>query len=505
MKSQATFRTLLASASLLTIAACAPAPDEVLRMSDVSDQAYAHAEASLNSARNVETVRPGGAQVSDGVFVAPVTEKDTASSLLPTELQAPDAVILASRDEMTIEQVATRLTEVSGVEHIVVLGPPGDMDEPSRVAGRLVRPDYSGTLSEVLNEVAAHYGVEWGFSDGKVMLREYVTRQYQVPVIPSIASGGSSVGQSSSSYNADFWGEFEASVSGIMGDDVVYNIGRSTGLMTVTARVDDHAQVKEFVEEISKNMAQQIAFDVNVISVTLDRSAGRGLDVGLAVSEIGGNPDASIFANAAGGLSQATSGMNLSIIDGSVSFDAVLSALSTQGKVSVDTRTGVTTVNNRPVPVEVVDNISYIASIETEQDDDGNSTVRPTPATQSVGFSLQLYPRIMNSSEIMVEYAMQLSEMKALKTYGEGENQIQLPEVSNTNFSQQAVLQNGQTLILSGFERTRSTYDSRKGGSLGGVLGVGGAQQAEEERVATVVMIRPRILANQRTVGNGQR
>ena len=63
------------------------------------------------------------------------------------------------------------------------------------------------------------------------------------------------------------------------------NIGRSTGIITVNAKIEKHHELKKLIDDINKNLCQQITFDVNVISVSLNESAGAGIDLGLALSE----------------------------------------------------------------------------------------------------------------------------------------------------------------------------------------------------------------------------
>lgn len=486
----------------LALSACSLPGENIDRMEGEADRTIARAGGAMTSFNDTASLRGGGAQVSNGVFVAPLKERSNASALLPSRVQTPNAVIMSSRDPLSLTQVAERLTSITGIEHIASLGPAAE-DGVNVTKGnnnRMLRPNYTGKLSEVLSEISTSFGVEWSYSDGKVIFRDYVTRQYQIPVIPSTTSGSSSVGSASSGYSTDFWGEFEQSVKGILGDDVVYNVSRSSGLLTVTAKVDAHSDLRSFVDEISKNMTQQIAFDVNVISVVTKETDGAGFDLEMAINRAGNSFDAKTSTREGGG----TGGMNLSIVEGPVEFKAFVEAVSQQGKVAVDTRTGVTTVNNRPVPVEVVDSISYIASYTSETDSDTDTeTLIPQPATQEVGFTLQLYPRIMNTNDIMVEYSLSLSELQSLETFGTGEAQVQLPEVSSTKFSQQTVLQNGSTLVLSGFERNRTTVDRRTGAS-GGFLGLGRAKRGETERVTTIVMIQPRILKSNRAIKNGK-
>jgi hypothetical protein len=494
-------RGVVLLATCLSIAAC-DTPGASVDARNSADRSEGRIDGAFKRFSNASAQRGGGAQVSNGVFVAPVKERSNQSALLPSRVQTPNAIVMVSRDALSLTQIAERLTAITDIEHVASLGSPSvSRASPPAEAGRLLRPNYTGKLSEVLAKISTNFGVEWVFSDGKVIFRDYVTRQYQIPVIPSVATGGSEVGTSTSGYTADFWTEFEASVDGILGEDVVYTISRTTGLLTVTAKVGSHSEIRDFVNEISKNMAQQIAFDVNVLSIVINDDEGAGLDLSVALADLAGGTQT---GSSSGRLSESTSGMNLSIVKDGISLQAVVDVLSRQGKVSIDTRTGVTTVNNRPVPVEVIDSISYIASITSETSvDTGTTRLVPQPAIQEVGFSLQLYPRIMNTNEIMVEYSLNLSELKALRSFGEGESQVQLPEVSETSFSQQTVLQNGNTLILSGFERNRKSFDFTNGSKAGKIFGLGSSKEVKEERVATVVMIRPRILSSTRSIGNG--
>ncbi len=55
------------------------------------------------------------------------------------------------------------------------------------------------------------------------------------------------------------------------------------------------------------------------------------------------------------------------------------------------------------------------------------------------------------------------------------------------------MIQNGQTLILAGFERER-TQVSRSGTGNANLPLLGGGRNATREKVATVLMITPRIL-----------
>ena len=68
----------------------------------------------------------------------------------------------------------------------------------------------------------------------------------------------------------------------------------------------------------------------------------------------------------------------------------------------------------------------------------------------------------------------------------------QLPQISETSMQQEAVLLNGQTLVLAGFER--DSLEVNDSGATRRMFGIGGRKEATKERVATVIMIRPRLI-----------
>jgi type II secretory pathway component GspD/PulD (secretin) len=154
-------------------------------------------------------------------------------------------------------------------------------------------------------------------------------------------------------------------------------------------------------------------------------------------------------------------------------------------------------------PLELVETTTYLAEISSETDENGNVNYTRTPGEVTTGFQLQLFPRVLNNREMMVQYSVQISELTQLKSFGEGNNAIQLPEISTTSFEQQAVLENGQTLILAGFERDRATTGDDAMATVGG-LPVGGAKTAETSRVATVMMITPRLINRRDSISSGR-
>ncbi|MFA7588549.1 MAG: hypothetical protein WCY11_20575 [Novosphingobium sp.] len=517
------------AAALAALSACSPGTSNKI---DTRKQAI---DLGLERLGDRNAMRAGGAQFSDGIFVGASPERHNSSALLPARLQTPNAVQLRSRDPMTLDEITTRLSEITGIPHIMALGPTGRLvsaqdsnvlsaseasatsgiqdgtdsggrpqprngaavraqqAQQTQEPGITMRPDLRGTLSDVLNQITSTFEVEWSYSDGRVLFRDYVTRKYQITALPATSGQSTSIGSnsitSSSTLNSDVWAEVRETLSGLVGDGSAVSIGSTTGLVTVTAKVSDQNRVEEYIEQLNGSVGQQISFDVQVLTVSLNDENEFGLDLGAALAGSGGGLRIGSAPYSSGG---SLGDYNIGVLSGDFSLGAVVNALSSQGAVSISTRAGATTSNNRAAPIEVVDETPYLSEVTIEEDDNGKDRILRSTDTVTTGFQMQLFPRIMNNRDIMVQYTVRLSELNGIRTFGDGNESIQMPDVSTTSFEQQAVLENGQTLILAGFERERLSRD--RNGNITGLSGMGAAKADSQQRVATVMMITPRII-----------
>ena len=497
----------------------------------VRDDGY-RVDASLSKFGERDAVRAAGTQVSTGIFLGAKAQRRAASASLPSQFEGANAVTLASTTPMRITDIAARLSEVTGVHHIVSLGPTGindsgvtarsnivtldengstmatpqqnymggggDAGASAEILGKTMIPQLRGPLSKILDEISTTFDVEWEYKDGKIVFRDFLTRQYQISSLPSASTGTTSVGSSSSGAGSsmsvsttstvDVWADVRSAIAGLIGQGANISLSPSTGMVTVTARPGDQDRVANYIRDLNATTGQQISFDVNVLTVTLEggRNHGISLDSVFNSRGVGGN---SVIETGEEGA------VNVGIVTGNFSIGAVVKALEKYGEVSIATRAGATTSNNKVTPVNVTDITTYVSGMETSSTGSNSSVSTPEIEEIETGFQIQLLPRVMNNREIMVQYALRLSELTGMETVTYAGGVQQLPRVSETAMEQQTVLRNGQTLVLSGFERDRtevsdSGYDLR-------MAGVGGSIVHDKSRVATVVLITPRLIDRQ--------
>ena len=441
-------------------------------------------------------VRASGAQTSSANFVAPEVINLKSSDRLPASAETSTSVVLISRDPLRLADIAARLSDITKIQHSVELGPNGTEVQAgadgsaSRAGSIAIRPSLRGSLSSVLDKVGSAFDVEWTYKDGRVVFRDYVTRQYQLSAMPVTSSMGFSAVGTQSASSLDMWAELQDGLQNVAGPNSQLSIGQGTGILTVTAMLSDQDRVRDYIATMNQTMGQQIAFDVNVLTITAQNAENYGLDLeSVAFGD-------SVNVDWTGGqtLPDPVGSVNVGIISGNFSLDAVITALSSRRNVSIETRAGATTTNFQMIPVEVVEETNYVSQVDVEIDDNGNALQSITTSTIVTGFQMQLLPRVLNTREILLRYSLNLSDLVALETFDSGDGSVQLPQVSRSKFEQQVILKNGQTLVLSGFERQRTETENRGVGSPR-FLGLGGVEKGEIRRASNIVFITPRLLS----------
>ncbi|MCY4541834.1 MAG: hypothetical protein OXB95_05495 [Rhodobacteraceae bacterium] len=432
---------------------------------------------------------PVGVRMLPGNFLGAQSEPRRQLEDFPESLLLEDAIILSSASQLSMEEILDRLTAITGLNHRVVgqSGMGGDVGlNPGLPLGQATfRPDLQGTLPEVLDAIAAVFDANWRYRSGQVefLLREL--RQYHLLALPKTSSASASIGAFASSASLDIANEIIESITGIAGEAAQVHYATGTGILSVTASPSVHERVSRHVEHINASLSQQIAFDVTLLTVGLKRSGGFGANLRLLSKKSNGKIADFVSNHSLAGSSDS---VNVGFMVGDYELNALVTALQEHGHVSVETRTGATTSNNRIVPIQVIREVAYARDVVVSEDAQGNSQTTISPGKFTTGFEMYLFPRVINSMEVLLNFSVRISELDELANFTSNHQSIQLPSISTTVFEQQSVLGNGETLVLAGFERNRVVNDK------GGFWPLGGKSRSSTERVATVLLVRSRIL-----------
>jgi len=201
------------------------------------------------------------------------------------------------------------------------------------------------------------------------------------------------------------------------------------------------------------------------------------------------------------GLEDSNAGISMKILSGDVSVSAAMQALATQGTTTLVTSGTVTTMNNKPAPIQVVKTQNYISELTKTNNGTVNSTESYdiTVETEEIetGFTLDVLPRIMDHGRLMMLFSLNLSDLLAIERVNVGGTEdsgyIQNPIIEERGFSQEVALKSGETLVLSGYERVETASQKEGLGAINNNI-LGGKQKVDKTRTIVVILLTPVVL-----------
>jgi type IVB pilus formation R64 PilN family outer membrane protein len=398
---------------------------------------------------------------------------------------------------LTLPEIANKLTRILG--YPVSLSPRMYSGEGQKeMLARFMEINFSGSVSQFLDTMCAYFGTYWEFLDGAVHVFRQKTVTYTIiasvgeinikNVISNESSTGSTAGSSSTESISDtstegaqktelvakmnVWEDVRANISTMLtpgSGSVVVNT--SSGTVSVTDSPPVLHQVSEYIESINRRLGRQCAISIKVLTYTVSGESSHGvnlsavfesLDQSLGITLANANPftkvsgagelSASILSNPESGQLRQWSGS-----------EALMKALARSGKVSLVTSGGGITLNNQPMPIEVVRRVSYLKETSITLTSDVGSTSELTPGQVTTGFTLSAVPHILDGNKVLLQYNVTLSSLDDLTEISSGNQKIQVPEVSTRSFLQRVGMKMGQTLVIAGFEEASGLHKDGQG------------------------------------------
>ncbi len=438
--------------------------------------------------------------VTDDIWVGNRAVRMRKGQPLDTKLEGDKGFALVSSGPMTLNEIAAQVATTTGIPVRV-----GDIAlNQGATGGTAVRApgaaangpqpmtiSYEGSLSAFMDQVGGHFDVSWRFDGQAIQIFKYETRTFVMEALPgstalsdgfdggsdSGGGGGSSGGGSSgggggsssssnelkqsntSTATLDYWKELDASIKSVLAGDGTNIISPTAGTITVTATPQLMQRVASFIEAENTRLGKQIAIDVGIYDVQVTDTVDYGVNF---KSSFGTNADTktaagtnTAFSGATGPAIPNSGSLTFSIFKSSEDSNRVIvNALSVLGNVATITRSPIVTLNNRPASRKLSIDQAYLASSSTTLTANVGQTTSLSPATVSTGVTLQVLPRLLDDGRILIQYSIKISDQVGdIASFTSGGNSVQLPTVQNRVFIQQAILESGATLVLSGFEK----------------------------------------------------
>ncbi len=300
-------------------------------------------------------------------------------------------------------------------------------------------------------------------------------------------------GQNVSSFSVStVWSEISQSIRSILGNRGNFSIAQSAGTVSVTTTPRIMEEVARYIREMNDSLSRHVWLKVEVLDVSLTNQNTNSFNLtaalnGLAKSgSIAMTGQPGVFS-----LAGATPITSTTLTLPSSSTNAVMHALATQGKVTVSTRSFVTTLNDQAVPVQNVQNIGYLMENLAGIAGIGQSTfTQNIPGTVTVGFTMTLVPHLLDNKEMLLGVSIDDTNLNQMQTLQSNGGSIQLPNTSQRSFMQWVKLTSGQMAVIGGYEQTRRVYQQNGTGTPSNFW-LGGGENAEIVRDAIVILVTP--------------
>lgn len=449
-----------------------------------------------------------------------------------------------------IRSVATGLTDLVYIPTLLDFNSNASSNNDGCADVRITQQE--GNLIDLLNLIGSRCDLSWIYREGKIILSDTETKIWPIKGIPgdvqvqnqinnnsgaqsqsgangiSIGSsnGGGSAGQSqvqsqqtsiqTIAFNLqdNLWKNLHDSIKSVLSPTGKLNVSPSTSSVTVTDKPSILLRVDRLIKSQNDIMKRQVQIDVQVLNVDVEAQDNYGINWGLvlngadaqftingqAVSQIpsaAGNGEAiTTFTKSAVFIpTNTTQAFTLGTASGNLNGSSlIINALSSITKTSLVTSTAVTTLSNQPVPVQFIDQISYLASAQsTISGQGGLSQVSLTPGQITTGFSLNILPVIQSDSSVFLQLSINISALKRIAQFTSGGSSLQLPETLQRNIMQKAVIRSGDTFVVTGFDSDeKAINNSGVGGAYNWLLG--GGVSADRKRTRMVILVTPRVV-----------
>ncbi len=493
---------------------------ESAKVSASVDQNFVKAYEAFEMAKNPRAKVASGDTVSmsEGVWLGNKSTVLEHKNSLPAKFETDSGITILLNEPVTLQVLANDINSITGIPVKI------DNQVDDEKLRKTVDVAYTGKLSGLLSQIATDLDLLWYYDKDSIVFYETETRTYTLYALGTDVSYQSSVqtddgNQVSLESTLKEWDEVEATITSIVNSskNSQFTVSRSLGTITVTASPSVLNRVSDYIAKQNRRLSQLVTIDVKVLQVSLSNESAFGLNLAAAINSATG---LNIVANPKNNLSTTeASSMNVAVLSNTVAeavtgiedmytadqikngsmarlagTNALIEALAKQGKVSLVTNVGVTTRNNRVAPVTNTRTTGYIKRFESRT----FTTVESSTVDQDnleTGFSMQLLPNILENGKILLLFKMSIRELLKMSTQTIGAVTLQLPEVEERSFMQEVIMESGQMLVVSGFEKQKND-DTRYGLGDPDFMALSGSRETAASREVLVVILTPQVLVS---------
>ena len=312
-------------------------------------------------------------------------------------------------------------------------------------------------------------------------------------------SGGGSSSSVGSSDTVDLWGELQRTLATFLSMDGRLVLSQTAGLVAVTDYAPNLLQVASYLELVQGAIQRQVMIEAKIIEVTLSKNFSAGINWSLIPQNLtlpglgvltGALTGGAIAAQNAGGGGSA---FQVGVAAPQSGIQALISALESQGTVSILSSPKISTLNNQKAVIKVATDDVFFTQTTQREPLTGVVTQTVTPNTITEGLVLDVTPQI-GADAITMNIRPSISERLGQATSSNGDV---VPILGVRATDTVVRVRDGQTVVIGGLMQQRSTRNRSGVPGLQRVPGVGRAFRSDtqtDSKVELVILLTPTLL-----------
>lgn len=343
-----------------------------------------------------------------------------------------------------------------------------------------------GTITQALNYISALTNYHYEVNNNTLTLSDITTKTFYINAIPGEStfglgqtgsdytigniqasgsgdsgSGGSSTNQfSTADGKINHWQDVDSAIQKLLSQDGKLTITQSDSSVTITDHWSNIKKIDKWVKEYNHQLNQQISFRVQILTVQLSHEYAQGIDWSAVIrgANIAYNSNIGFASVLDSAITSSLTGSGSTLtVQNKDKYNILINSLQRQGKVSISQEPIITSLNNQAAEIKDIINTAYLQSVQNSLVPTGSTTASQntlTPGNIITGLELHILPHVTNDGDIFLRVSAGIGDLTDLRQIGtvNSGNGIQLPVMALREFNQNAVLRNGQTLVIAGFK-----------------------------------------------------
>ncbi len=269
--------------------------------------------------------------------------------------------------------------------------------------------------------------------------------------VSTTSGGGALISQVKTEDKADLWLEIREELKNFLSPEGKIVINKVSSTLVVTDYPKVLRQVERFLDKVEESVQRQVYIEAKVIEVQLNNTFQLGIDWRLVPNIIGSGFGGFFRQNLTGTTNFPANG-NVQFGVANADLNAIIDALSVQGKVDILSNPRVSTLNNQKAIIKAaVEDVYFDVTVAA-----GTPPITTaTPKYITIGVILDVTPQIDSDGNIIMDIHPSVTERQGTASFsGTGQ---QAPIISVRETQTIVRVREGQTILIAGLMQTKET------------------------------------------------